>query len=305
MRDLGVLKERIEFAERHLQAAHAARERESEAHMAMWRQIRDRSEAQEAEIKRYRSELSDMTRANDELSALVDRLIASVEGSARASASETAREVAHMAHDLLKWEPARRTPAPRAAAAAAPPRAEARAPDRPTAPEPEPAPARTSRAAIEEALAALETDDPLDLGIPIDEPAPQETRSSFSRLLDEQLSHEEEASVEDEADDDDTGRDAERRDDSDAGHRHVMEIGIVGGAGAAPQQVGQGIPQPATGEQALPVVVTRSRVRRLFLSAARRIVLLSHRIPPESVRSDPSGKGWNKNRASWRRPPHH
>ena len=45
MRDLKVLKERIEYAERHLQASHTARERESDALLAIWSQIRDGFEA--------------------------------------------------------------------------------------------------------------------------------------------------------------------------------------------------------------------------------------------------------------------
>lgn len=106
MRDLGVLKERIEYAERHLTASHTARERESEALMAMWRQIRDRFELQEQEIARYRTQLAEMTGVNDELSALVDRLIASVEGGVDVSANETVPEIARLADDLLKSEPA-------------------------------------------------------------------------------------------------------------------------------------------------------------------------------------------------------
>lgn len=60
MRDLVVLKERIEYAERHLSASHSALERESQALMAMWRQIRDRFEVQEQEIWRYRAQIAAM-----------------------------------------------------------------------------------------------------------------------------------------------------------------------------------------------------------------------------------------------------
>ncbi|MGB0632837.1 MAG: hypothetical protein ACPGRZ_19270, partial [Alphaproteobacteria bacterium] len=67
MRDLKVVKERIEYAERHLQASHTARERESDALMTMWSQIRDRFEAQETEIARYRAELAELSQANDDL----------------------------------------------------------------------------------------------------------------------------------------------------------------------------------------------------------------------------------------------
>lgn len=133
MRDLGVLKERIEYAERHLSASHSARERESQALMAMWRQIRDRFEAQEQEISRYRAQLVELTDVNDELSALVDRLIQSVEGGIADSGNETVPEIARLADDLLQSQPptvaAERpvarpaeTPAPRPATETAPAR---------------------------------------------------------------------------------------------------------------------------------------------------------------------------------------
>ena len=120
MRDLGVLKERIEYAERHLSASHSARERESQALMAMWRQIRDQFEAQEQEIARYRAQLVEMTDVNDELSALVDRLIQSVEGGIADSENETVPEIARLADDLLQSQPTSR-PSPRPTQSRRPP----------------------------------------------------------------------------------------------------------------------------------------------------------------------------------------
>ena len=105
MRDLGVLKERIEYAERHLTASHTARERESQALMTMWKQIRDRFELQEQEIARYRTQLSELTGTNDELTALVDRLITSVEGGIAQSGNETVPSIARLADDLLRSQP--------------------------------------------------------------------------------------------------------------------------------------------------------------------------------------------------------
>lgn len=105
MRDLKVLKERIEYAERHLKASHTARERESDALMTMWSQIRDRFEAQETEIARYRAELAELTQANDDLAQLVDRLIGSIEGSVETSSAETVPKIATLADDLLRSEP--------------------------------------------------------------------------------------------------------------------------------------------------------------------------------------------------------
>lgn len=151
MRDLGVLKERIEYAERHLSASHSARERESQALMAMWRQIRDRFEAQEQEIARYRAQLAEMTNVNDELSSLVDRLIQSVEGGIANSGSETVPEIARLADDLLQSQPAS---APLTSLAEQPPQESAPAP----APEPAAAPAPR----IPEPEEILELDTPAD-----------------------------------------------------------------------------------------------------------------------------------------------
>lgn len=166
MRDLGVLKERIEYAERHLKAAHTARERESDALMSMWAQIRDRFDAQEVEIADFRQQVADLTRVNDELSQMVDRLISSVEGSVDEAANETVPEVAGLAGDLLKSEPVLGTQKPAPAAAA---------PTAPAAPAPEPV----------EDLDELETDDPLGLGAPIDSPmeTDTDTGASFDEIL--------------------------------------------------------------------------------------------------------------------------
>jgi hypothetical protein len=141
MRDLGVLKDRIEFAERHLKAAKTARERESDALLAMWTQIRDRFDAQEREIAQYRSQLSEMTRLNDELSALIDRLIASIEGNVHDGEREAIPEVARAAQELLKSDPERLAPKPAETATAPAPQPPRQSPPRQAAPpEPEPAP---------------------------------------------------------------------------------------------------------------------------------------------------------------------
>lgn len=109
--------------------------------MAMWRQIRDRFEAQEQEIARYRAQVAEMTNVNDELSSLVDRLIQSVEGGITVSGNETVPEIARLADDLLQSQPAAR-PLPSQAQASTAGSAPARAPapppaiERPAAPEP-------------------------------------------------------------------------------------------------------------------------------------------------------------------------
>ncbi|MFT7570136.1 MAG: hypothetical protein ACI9JL_001163 [Paracoccaceae bacterium] len=161
MRDLGVLKERIEYAERHLSASHSARERESQALMAMWRQIRDRFEAQEQEITRYRAQLAEMTNLNDELSSLVDRLIQSVEGGVADSENETVPEIARLADDLLQSQPASRPTSGQNAGPAAsltPPRA------------PMPPPASKPAVAREPAVRIPEPEEILELDTPADPP---------------------------------------------------------------------------------------------------------------------------------------
>ena len=216
MRDLGVLKDRIEFAERHLKAAQTARERESDALMAMWRQIRDRFEAQEREIAQYRTQLAEMTTINDGLSELVDRLIGSIEGNVHDSTREAVPSVAEAARELLQSAPERFAAAPAAAPAPPPPRAPepAAAPAPEPVPEPAPAPAATpapapepvaeaapasSVAATLAALEELETDDPLELGTPIDDPEP--AGNSFRSALKDAMSSDDEAD-DDDADDD-------------------------------------------------------------------------------------------------------
>lgn len=179
MRDLGVLKEQIEYAERHLKAAHSARERESDALMAMWSQIRDRFDAQEQEIARYRSEVENLTQVNEELSALVDRLISTVEGSVDQSENETVPEVSRLAGELLSSEPEIGAFAHVETSATETPSTEAyAAPD------------------ISASLDELETDDPLELGTPIDEPLELDTPideaaddggSSFGDMLNEAM----------------------------------------------------------------------------------------------------------------------
>jgi len=160
MRDLSVLKERIEYAERHLTASHTARERESQALMAMWQQIRDRFELQEQEIARYRAQLAEMTNINDELSTLVDRLISSVEGGITNSGNETVPTIAKMADDLLRSQPPRGSNPAAAAAPAAPSTPEPAAP-----PAAVPSPSEYSQA-LEEILE-------LDTPAPEEEPAPE------------------------------------------------------------------------------------------------------------------------------------
>lgn len=199
MRDLSVLKERIEYAERHLTASHTARERESQALMKMWQQIRERFELQEQEIARYRRQLAELTTANDELTALIDGLIASVEGRVAESRNETVPEIARLADELLRSEadsvaPPAATPvaAPPAPSPAAPPPAEDAMKeleeilelDTP-APEPEIETAHPSSfgASLEAALAEDNQDEDDEISIPSSEPVTEDSASEGIRNL--------------------------------------------------------------------------------------------------------------------------
>lgn len=209
MRDLGVLKERIEYAERHLTASHTARERESQALMKMWQQIRERFELQEQEIARYRTQLSELTVANDELTALIDRLIASVEGRVSESRTETVPEIARLADQMLRSEPeaASYPAADRMSAAPVPgplsepeaPPATAPSPDDYTkeleeileldtpAPEPvtesEPQPSASFSESLKEALADDDHVEDDDISIPSSEPVQEDSASEGIRNL--------------------------------------------------------------------------------------------------------------------------
>ena len=147
--------------------------------MTMWQQIRDRFELQEQEIARYRAQLAEMTAANDELTALVDRLITSVEGGISESGNETVPAIARLADDLLKSEPPRTvTAAPIAAPAAPAPRA------------PAPTPQDYVR----------ELEDILELDTPAPEPEAEyaaEPAPSFSESLSAALAKEEEPEEDD------------------------------------------------------------------------------------------------------------
>jgi hypothetical protein len=105
MRDLNVLRERIETAELQLKAAETARRNESEALMRMWRQIRHRFTTQEQEIAEFRGRVDQLTRRNDELVGLVEGLLATVESGLGRPRDETAAKIAVLAEELLASEP--------------------------------------------------------------------------------------------------------------------------------------------------------------------------------------------------------
>ncbi len=105
MRDIATLKERVDFAERHLKATETARNRESEALMDTWRTVRERFNHQEAAIARYRDEVETLTESNEALSRMVDDLIAIIDGNIERGRDETVPKVTTLAEDLLASEP--------------------------------------------------------------------------------------------------------------------------------------------------------------------------------------------------------
>lgn len=124
MRDLTVLKERVERAERQLKATYVARERECDALMRTWETIRQRFESQEAEIARIRADAERLQQANDELTALVDVLLKSVDGNLHDATSEAVPQINELAQRMIVSEPAPRPVAERKARRAAAPEPE-------------------------------------------------------------------------------------------------------------------------------------------------------------------------------------
>jgi len=105
MRDIATLKERVEYAERHLKATETARNRESEVLMDTWRKIRERFTHQEGEIARYRAKVESLTDSNESLSRMVDDLIAIIDGNIERGRDETVPKITTLAGDLLASEP--------------------------------------------------------------------------------------------------------------------------------------------------------------------------------------------------------
>ncbi|NQU71516.1 MAG: hypothetical protein HQ514_13265 [Rhodospirillales bacterium] len=105
MRDIESLKRRIESAEKHNASTEMARNRESEALLDMWHQIRTRFTDQEDEIARYRMRLEEMTQKNSDLGRMVDDLLATVEGNLDRSRDDTVPRITNLAQELLASEP--------------------------------------------------------------------------------------------------------------------------------------------------------------------------------------------------------
>ena len=75
MPNMDVLKQRVEDAERRLLSVQSARERECDALMDMWHQIRNKFQDQEQEIADYRSKLTALQDMNVELASMIDSML--------------------------------------------------------------------------------------------------------------------------------------------------------------------------------------------------------------------------------------
>lgn len=105
MPNLDVLKQRVEDAERRLLSVHSTRERECDALMEMWHQIRSKFQDQEQEIADYRSRLTALQDMNVELTSMIDSMLGSIEGSVERSSDHAVPEITGMAKELLESEP--------------------------------------------------------------------------------------------------------------------------------------------------------------------------------------------------------
>jgi hypothetical protein len=105
MPNLDALKTRVERAERNLDAARAARDAESRSLIEMWRQIRDRYEAQEREIEEYRVRVAELEDAHDEMVGMVEALLEAVEKTAGRAGDDTVSKITGHAEALIEGRP--------------------------------------------------------------------------------------------------------------------------------------------------------------------------------------------------------
>ena len=105
MRDLQNLRQRIAQADRHFRAAEEARTRESDTLSETWESLKQRFDTQQTELARYRARLEVLVEANDELAAMIDLLIGTIEASAKRAQDETVPRITRLAQDLLTAEP--------------------------------------------------------------------------------------------------------------------------------------------------------------------------------------------------------
>lgn len=101
MAELENLRARVEKVNLDLKSAHSARERESEALMALWQQIRTRFSDQDQELARLSRRTAELEDAKDELSGMVRALLEAIEATTGEINDPTVPQISKMAEDLL------------------------------------------------------------------------------------------------------------------------------------------------------------------------------------------------------------
>jgi predicted RNase H-like nuclease (RuvC/YqgF family) len=101
MAELENLRARVEKVNHELKSAHSARERESEALMALWQHIRTRFTDQDQELARLRRRTVELEDAKDELSGMVRALLEAVEATTEEINDPAVPRISKMAEDLL------------------------------------------------------------------------------------------------------------------------------------------------------------------------------------------------------------
>ena len=101
MAEMDGLKKRVELVDLRLKKAHSAREKESAALMETWEQIRDRFQAQTAEIMKLRSRVAELEDSREDLLKMVTSLLSAVESGLDGMADETLPQIKSMAGRLL------------------------------------------------------------------------------------------------------------------------------------------------------------------------------------------------------------
>jgi hypothetical protein len=101
MAEMDGLKKRVELVDLRLKKAHSAREKESAALMETWQQIRDRFQAQSAEIIELRGRIAELEDSREDLLKMVTGLLSAVESGLDSMADETVPQIKSMAGRLL------------------------------------------------------------------------------------------------------------------------------------------------------------------------------------------------------------
>lgn len=102
MPDLDGLKQRIELIDARLKTAHVARERESAALSDIWDQIRERYLDQQSEIENMRQQINELEDTKEDLTNLIQTLLAAVETNLERASDETVPQIKEMADTLLE-----------------------------------------------------------------------------------------------------------------------------------------------------------------------------------------------------------